>query len=191
MRNYILRVYNKNGIDYKEHTFQAQNKDDLRKKAIGKVPDGVYTMYSPTGYPLGSVSISKKSIDKAEKKRGFIPKEQYDQLYYFTQDSIWDLMKDYKKSSPLEVISPRRYDSLDEARKGAIARSYKDFCEIQAIGSTLKGSRSIAQYVFKGSKYLGCVTYNVLKDKVAYALWSPAEHPKELFPLNKDGTIRK
>ena len=190
MRTYILHVYQKDGT-FKEYSFKAQNKDDLRKKAIGKVPDGRYGMYSLTGYPLGTVIISKKSIERAEKKRGFVPKEQYDQLYYFTQDFIWELMKDYKKSSPLGVIRPRRYDSLDDARKSAIARSYKDFKEISELGYTLNRGKSITQFVFKGDKYLGSVTYNVLKDKVAYAFWSTADHPKDLIPLNKDGTIKR
>lgn len=191
MRTYILYTY-KNGLKDKQYVFEAQNKDDLRKKAVGKIPDGSYSMYSTTGTLLGYVRISQKDIVKAENKRPFLPKAEYNNLYYFLNEDdrrrfVTDPMKHPLDQVP---ISPRRYDTLDDARKGALNRSKKLWDENQwnlDMGFKRPILQNISVCVYKGMNYLGFVTYDTTKKHAG--TWTSADHPKDMVFLNKDGTI--
>ena len=184
MRTYILYSY-KNGLKDKKYTFEAQNKDDLRKKALGKIPDGAYSMYSPTGTLLGSVKISQKDIQKAEAKRPFLPKDEYNDLYYVIEEDLRRRKITDPAKHPLDQIltSPKRYDTLEQAIKGALNKSKKIWDENQWLSKP----QNISVCVYKGRKYLGFVTYDITR--TFGGTWSPADHPKDEVPLKKDGTI--
>jgi len=174
----------------KSYQIQAQNKDDLRIKASkADLPKSKFSVRDSNGEGINIVIDTTKD---AKQKRGFIPKEQYDQLYYIMNDRQYDLCN-MEGRDPL-VFASRRYDTLDEVRKAAIARSkknMKDYIDASTgpwphLAKTLPG---FSVMVFKGRRYMGFVTVNPSKSKMLpyTATWSPAENPKDEIPLGPDG----
>ena len=82
-------------------------------------------------------------------------------------------------------MGAKRYDTLQEVRKAALAKSNRLFSQWDF------GIRTpISVYVFKGDKYLGCVeTSKMLKFRAFDGMWMSKENPKDPSPLMKDGTI--
>lgn len=161
----------------------------IKKVAYGKVPDGRYCVFSKFGKNLTYVDISALTKKNAEKKRAFMPKDQYDQLYYYIEGDVAEYWVQKMGKSPLLYTSPRRYNTLNEVRKAALAKSYKIYKENEtwkSMGFT-KG-HSFAMWVYKGTKFLGIVHYDWMKH--FDGLWAPAEHIKDPQPLRKDGSIR-
>lgn len=162
---------------------QAQNKDDLKKKAYGKVPDGHYSMYAQNGSYIGGVNISKRSMEAAVKKRPKMSKEDYDQLYFYVGGGPVK-----SGESPLRFASPRRYDDIDSARKGALAKSKKIFSENMAMMEWGFKPKNYEVAVYKGTKYMGSVYYD-RNSKAWVGLWYSVQTPKDPSPLRADGSI--
>lgn len=161
----------------------------IKKVAYGKIPDGHYKVFSKTGKDLiYTVRISAITKKNAEKKRPQMSKDQYDQLYYYIEGDVADYHVFKMGKSPLNFTSPRRYDTLNEARKGALAKSYKIFRENKVAREYGWKQHSFAVYVYKGTRFVGVVTYDWMKHYDG--LWASAEHIKDPQPLNKDGSIR-
>lgn len=125
----------------------------------------------------------------ATTKRPYLPKEQYDQLYFFVDGKFLPrILKG--EVDPFQACSNRRYDTIDEARKASLAKSKKNWAEIKVSAYPF---HSLDVAIFKGRKYVGSVEYNILRDKklsIEYdGLWYPAEHPKDPSPILSDGTI--
>lgn len=178
MRTYILRDY-RSPTDHTDYgPFTVENKDELYKVAYGKVPDGYYQMIAKNGTRIGRIRIDKKNLNR----RPHLPKDQYDQLYYYVDPGRYEAIF-IKGESPLRVTSPKRYDTLDEVRKSALSRSLKLYKESQFWS----GGKPWFVMVFKGTRYLGSVEYDPLR--MYDGMWMSAEHPKDPNPLRKDGTI--
>ena len=183
-------------IDYKtdaEYVVEAKDKKDLRIQAYGKVPEGNYKVVNRDGSTKYYLNVTKKGYERAKNARPFLPKDQYDQLYYYVGENR-GFKRILQGEDPLLFSSPKRYDTIQDARKGALAKSKKDWMMIREA-PFLSVDHSLAQHVFKGRKYLGCVEYNILrgKDKGIHdyfdGLWYPVEHPKDPSPILADGSI--
>ena len=119
------------------------------------------------------------------KKR--IPKEKYDQLYYYVPGRTAEHWIVEKGESPLNYTSPRRYDSLDAVRKAALARSrkvYRDDKERVKWGFPPEG---FVMWIFKGTEFVGTVQYDFLK--CFAGLWSERYMPKDYVAIDKDGCV--
>lgn len=171
------------------YTFDVQGGlAGIKKAAYGKVPDGSYLVFSKNGKQLYTVNITATTFKNAQKKRAVMPKSEYDQLYYYMNGDTADHWVFKMKESPLRYTSPRRYDTLNEVRKAALAKSravYKENVTLKSYG--MKG-KSFAMYVFKGTKFLGVVHYDWMGH--FDGLWASAEHIKDPQPLRKDGSLR-
>lgn len=133
------------------------------------------------------VSTFALRTDSGKEVRPYLSKEEYNDLYYWV---MGDLVRNYNYD-PDKILTraSKRYDTLDQVRKSAINQSKKVWDEINYFGS----NRNIDVQVFKGKKFLGTVTYNILKGKKPMfdkyeGIWSPAEHPKDEQLLKKDGS---
>ena len=188
MRTYILKQKGETVA-----TIKAQNKEDLRKKASQMLPPGYYVAHSPNGLSLYGISTEPKAMARAEKKRPRLPLEEYNQLYLYVPGQYMARINK-GELDPLSVRSPRRYDTIDDVRKAALAKSkkvWKDIVATMDAGYRYIGD-SMDIHIFKGTVYIGCVEYNTLKDKMPMAydgLWYPKEHPKDPSPLLADGRI--
>ena len=183
-------------VNYKTgeaYSVDAKDKRELSLKAYGAVPDGTYKVINKDGSVKYYLEVSKKKYERAKKARPTLPKDQYDQLYYYVGDKR-GFSRILEGEDPLRFSSPRRYDTLQEARKGALAKSKKDWAEIREAGR-FAFQQSLTQHVFKGRKYLGYVEYNILKGKdngihdYFDGLWYTVEHPKDPSPILMDGSI--
>lgn len=132
----------------------------------------------------------------ATSRKGYIPKEEYDDLYYYMEDSQFNSY--LRGRDPLKMTSPRRYHTIQEVRRSALAKSKKNFAIMIGFSKDMPQMvklYSLAVHVFKGRIYLGCVQYNSLKGAEGGmhdfydGLWFPAEHPKDPVFLLKDGSI--
>ena len=122
-----------------------------------------------------------------------MPKNEYDQLYYYVSDIAMGRIA--KGEDPLRFTSPRRYETLEEARKAALAKSKKEWSILhsnEGIWPNLPG-HSLNQHIFKGREYIGSVGYNALKGMDGGAhdnydgTWLPTEDG-EPYPIIQDGT---
>ena len=187
MRKYTLV----NIATKKSYELTAQNKDDARKKAnSGILPEGKYRGYDSKGYNLMTIEVGAKAKAKYEGKRPLLPKEQYDQLYYYTPGWILEELPK-SKYPPQHYSSPRRYDTIDEVRKAALSKSKKIMQEInfRASNGWRTDGMNMSLCIFKGNKYLGFVTWGGIPGFPWKGTFSPAENPKDEVPLNADGTI--
>lgn len=116
-------------------------------------------------------------------KRPYMPKNEYDQLYYYIPANVYNNKVINGRESPLMFASPRRYDNLDAARKAALAKSKKIMSERRAIGFSMH-SPDIC--VMKGTRFVGSVC--VETGGIADGIWQPAGS-RDLSPLRNDGTI--
>lgn len=162
----IKRVY-----ATKEAATKAGERLLVDVKASGLTPVGTFVLRSATGKEI----------------RPYLSKEEYNDLYYWV---MGDLVRNYNYD-PDKILTraSKRYDTLDQVRKSAINQSKKVWDEINYFGS----NRNIDVQVFKGKKFLGTVTYNILKGKKPMfdkyeGIWSSAEHPKDEQLLKKDGS---
>ena len=139
MATYILQdKYNSRNFDkdYPYHVIEAQGGlDGIKKEAYNKVPNGYYRVYTKNGKRFGSVSISEESKRKAERKRPVLPKEQYNQLYFYVEIGVLTRAKVPQGKNPLDYIpiSPRRHDSLTDARRAALSNSHKTYTNNKAM----------------------------------------------------------
>ena len=176
MRTYIIK---KDRVPIA--TLQAQNKEDLRKKVSEKLPPYKYFVETSTGSPLYWLDTTDKGMKRAAKKRPFIPKEQYDELYYFLEEHLFKQYLQGKRPQDM-IYGGKRYDTLQEARKGALAKSNRLLESIYPVPITL--------YIFKGGQYLGHVeTAKMMRDANFDGTWAPKEYPKDWSPILKDGSI--
>lgn len=198
MTTYILQLQS-NCIRIPNHLY-ALNRDKplhifdvtggtntIKKIAYGSIPDGYYEVFSKNGNWITAIQISAVTKRNAEKKRPQMPKAQYDQLYYYIEGDVAEYHVFKMGKSPLNYTSPRRYDTLNEARKGALAKSYKIFRENKVAREYGWKQHSFSVYVYKGTKFIGVVTYDWMRHYDG--LWAPAEHIKDPQPLRKDGSI--
>ena len=179
MRTYILEN-RKTGKRY--GPFTVKDKDELRKSVFGKIPDGYYNMIAKTGNKVGEVKIDEKQA----KRRPQLSKAEYDELYYYVEPGAYESYY-LKGKSPLSVTSTRRYDTIDEVRKAALAKSQKLYQTAKWRMEMFGRADPYYVAVFKGTKFLGTVEYDLLKTNPG--LWMSAQHPKDPQPLKKDGTI--
>ena len=195
MATYILQdKYNSRNFDkdYPYHVIEAQGGlDGIKKEAYNKVPNGHYTVYTKNGKRFGSVSISEESKRKAERKRPVLPKEQYNQLYFYVEIGMLTRAKVPQGKNPLDYIpvSPRRYDSLTEARRAALSNSHKTYTNNKAMEKyydNWTANHPTEMCVFHGPKFLGTVEYAPIKGVDGF--WTPAGS-KDPRPMNKDGTL--
>lgn len=110
-------------------------------------------------------------------------KEQYDQLYYYVDGSVYQRLVVNRGDDPLRHTSPRRYETVDEVRKAALAKSIKVNRESKYVYT----GKSTDQVVMKGRRFIGVVSIDI--GGRFDGLWWPAEHPKDPSPLRKDGSI--
>lgn len=144
-------------------------------KESGMVPVDSFTIRNPSGKEV----------------RPYISKDAYDELYHFINADVRrGFASSYEQYRTKVPILSKRYDTLDQARKGALAKSKKKWEENQFFGR----KDNISMEIYKGQKYLGFVTYNILKDKNPMfkgyeGIWSPAGHEKDEQHLKKDGSL--
>ena len=114
-------------------------------------------------------------------------KEEYDKLYFYTTQTAFDRIS--KGASPLDFTSPRRYGTIDECRKAAVAKAKKNLEEIAYFGRSMQGGAPV--HVFKGTRYMGCAEYDAYRPKGAahIGMWYSAENPRDPSPIYKDGSI--
>ena len=127
----------------------------------------------------------------ATSRKGYLPKEEYDELYYYMGDGGFSHYM--QGDDPIRHASRRRYHTIQEVRKSALAKSKKNLAVLRddpwAVGYGL------GQYVFKGRRYVGCVKYNDFKGTYGGVsdqydgLWYPVEHPMDALFLLSDGSI--
>ena len=185
-------------INYKtseEYIVDAKDKRELRIKAFEQIPEGTYKVINRDGSLKYSLNIDKKRYDNAKKARPFLPKDQYDQLYYYIVGRAQRAV-DIDRKDPLQFASRKRYDTIQEVRKAAIAKSkalWKDILETHPPFRPMEPTSTV--FVYKGRNYLGFVEYNILKGKDGGihnyfdATWHPKEHPKDPSLLLADGSI--
>lgn len=161
------------------------------KEAVTKAGEKLLADVKEAGMtPIGSFIIRTPSGKEA---RPILPREVYRNLFYWIPIEtmqMWEM--DYRADPGDERrFGRRKYDTLDQARKGALNQSKKRWDEIQYFPNSYS---NISIAVYKGPKYLGFVTYNILKGKKERfngfeGTWSPAEHEKDEQLLKKDGTL--
>ena len=143
-------------------------------KASGLTPVGTFILRNASGKEV----------------RPYLSKEEYNDLYHFISTDVrMSYANNYEEYRNKVPILSKRCDTLDQARKGALAKSKEIWNHNLYFGR----SHNISIEVYKGQKYLGFVTYNILKGKDPMfkgyeGTWSPAEHPKDEQLLKKDGS---
>ena len=181
----------------KRYEIVAQNKTELRKLAYGKIPDGRYVIYNKKGEVADSVTISKRTKTMAEKKHN-LPKAEYDNLYFYVTEGGQDWIRK-GEYTPTQMSSPRRYESIQEVRKAALAKSYANY-RIIKDGYPFR-DKSVIFYIYKGSKLLGEVFCSPL-EKAPYkgtGVWigygyynvGPVKSGSTSYRLMKDGSIKR
>lgn len=165
----------------------AGGQRELIKLVYGKIPDGLYVTFNKNGgsrYMSPMIEVSKKSYDKAMK---WVSKEQYDQLYLYVNK---DEYEDYLKTGSVKYIFSNRYNNIEETRKGALNKSYKEYMYYKKDAERYnRPVRAPAYfYVFKGkTKFVGAVIYDPTRASDGY--WYSADNMKKAVPLKKDGTL--
>lgn len=125
-----------------------------------------------------------------------IPKEQYDQLYFYMDKRCFNAVQ--KGDDPIRLSSPRRYDTIQKVRKAALAKSKKEWSEIVTVSKRfpeLVKNNSLTIYVFKGRTYMGFVEYNIHKrtdggiHDFYDGMWYSANNPVNPSMILMDGSI--
>lgn len=170
----------------------AKDKRELKVKAYGQVPDGIYHVLKKDGSLKDVLKVDSKTSERASKARPKVSKEQYDQLYYYMDESQY--RQTLKGADPLNYTSPRRYDDIQSVRKAALAKSKSEWTKMRDF-PVFSYNTTSAMHVFKGRKYLGYVEYNVLKGKDNGihdhydGLWTSVDRPKDPSPMLSDGSL--
>ncbi len=189
---YILQDRTSGKIYY----IEAKDKRELKVKAYGQIPDGIYSVLRKDGTTKGVLKVDAKTSERASKARPKMSKEQYDQLYYYMGGAQYREV--LKGADPLGYTSPRRYDDIQSVRKAALAKSKSEWGRIRDFLATFPNSpinSTTTMHVFKGRKYLGHVEYNYLKGKdngmhdYYDGLWVTPDRPKDPSPMLSDGTL--
>lgn len=151
----------------------------------------VQNMYLQDAWMRRQASKRKKYGTATNTKKKYIPKEEYDQLYFYVNGKyVPRILKG--ELDPFHVRSNRRYNNIDDARKAALARSKKNWAEIRVTNFPMN---SLDVAIFKGKDYVGTVEYNTLKGKdngihdYFDGLWIPKDHPKDPSPILDNGKI--
>lgn len=195
MATYLLQNNNSWDIDWSKpfYTIVAQGGlNGIKKEAYNKVPDGYYTVYTKNGKHFGSVRISEKSKRSAERKRPVLSKEQYNQLYFYTDIGTVERSKVPLGKNPLDYVhtSPRRYDSLTDVRRAALSNSYKTYTKnkmMEPYFTNWSVNNPTEMCVFQGARFLGIVEYSPIRGTNGF--WTPAGSRTRKI-MNKDGTLR-
>lgn len=196
MATYIIQSkYNSRAFDkdYPYYIIEAQG--GLRgivKEAYNKVPNAHYTVYTKNGKYFGSTWIDEKTKKDVERRRPVMPKEQYNELYFYIDSGTLARSKVPQGKNPLDYIptSPRRYDSIVDVRRAALSNSYKTYTNnkrMEPYYTNWTANHPTEMCVFQGSRFLGNVEYTPMKG--VDGLWTPAGK-KDQRVLNKDGTLR-
>lgn len=169
------------------------SKEYHTKEAVTKAGERLLADVKEAGMtPIGSFIIRSPS---GKEVRPILPREVYRNLFYWIPIETmqkWEM--DYRADPGDERrFGQRKYDTLDQARKGALNQSKKRWNEIHN-GYNFYNYSNISIAVYQGPKYLGFVTYNILKGKKDMfkdyeGTWSPAGHEKDEQLLKKDGTL--
>lgn len=186
MKTYYVKKWGDS--DGKEHTIKAKDKNELKEKMIGKLPYGRYTVKDENGKSLTGITLHAHS-------RPQLPKEEYDNLYFYIPEKAQSLIDSGKYSPPR--LAHGRYDTITEARKSALAKSYKGY-KINAI--TGWDNEPVIFNIYKGTKLLGQVYCSPFA-KAPYkgtGKWIEYVHPNGLpfmtantYTLFKDGSVKK
>lgn len=177
----LRRTTDPNG---KEYIINARNLIELRNSAYGKIPDGRYSVRNEKGVALSPVTVNK---------RGYLPKEEYDKLYFYIPSRSQRLIES-GEYTPVELAG-RRYDSLQEVRKSALVKSYKSY-KINTM--TGYENEPVLYDIYKGNVIVGQVYCSPFA-KAPYkgtGKWIEYFHPKgnpiwmsKTYRLLKDGSI--
>ena len=151
----------------------------------------VQNMYLQDAWMRRQASKRKKYGTATNTKKKYIPKEEYDQLYFYVNGKyVPRILKG--ELNPFDVRSNRRYSNIDDARKAALARSKKNWAEIRVTNFPMN---SLDVAIFKGKDYVGTVEYNTLKGKdngihdYFDGLWFAKDRPKDPSPILDNGKI--
>ena len=157
---------------------------------IEKCQKGRYYVIGPTGKVIKYIPITSKT-------RAFIPKAEYDNLYYYVSQRGQDRINE-GKTTPLKVSSPRRYTTINEVRKAALSKSYSDVRSIKQ--GAFEFEHPLIYYVYKGMNVIGQVN-SLPFAKPPYkgtGVWYTNKRSSgttfvhgEKYRLNKDGSIEK
>ena len=122
----------------------------------------------------------------------YIPREEYNSKYWIVTGSNDWIKKVFASEDPAKFALPRRYETINEVRKAALNKSKKNIERIRYAGERFLLT---GVYVFKGSRFVGIVEYNLLKgnkdgihDRYD-GLWLPADNPKEPSTMLADGSL--
>ena len=157
---------------------------------IEKCQKGKYYVIGPTGKVIKYIPITSKS-------RAFMPKAEYDNLYYYVSPNGQNRVNE-GKYTPLKMASSRRYNTINEVRKAALNKCYSDIRSIKQ--GAFEWDHPMEYYVYKGMNVLGKV--NALPfAKPPYkdtGVWYTNKRSSgttfvhgEKYRLNKDGSIEK
>ncbi len=133
---------------------QALNVNNLKEKMIAKFPSGKYFVKDESGKSLHSITLNHYS-------RPILPKEEYDNLYFYVTERGQEMINDGERT-PQRVSSPRRYSTINDVRKSALAKSYANYkraVELKKIGMErlINSDESVMLYIYKGSNVMGMV----------------------------------
>lgn len=136
----------------KQYKIQAQTVNDLKEKMIGKCPNGKYSVMDDAGRAFKNITINQYS-------RPVVSKEDYDALYFYVTERGQEMINDGERTPP-QVSSPRRYNTINDVRKSALAKSYanyKNAQQLKAVGMEryISPNDSVILYIYKGSNILG------------------------------------
>lgn len=191
MKTYIIESY-KTG---KTYTIKANNINELKEKMIEKCNKEVYIVKDDTGKSYKPIHLNHYS-------RPMIPKEDYDNLYFYVTERGQKSINNGTK--PQNVSSPRRYNTIEDVRKSALTKSYANYKVYQELingrfPQLANTVDSVILYIYKGSKVLGTVycaplakpPYKGTGVYVEYARKGGMLIVGKEYRLMKDGTISK
>ena len=115
-----------------------------------------------------------------------IPLEEYNKLYYCITEREYK----YHKATgiPYWRSAKRRYTTLVDARKAALAKSNKILIDNVYAPLALRDSATV--YVFKGNDFLGYVTTAKMFPGYTMAgVWNAKGSIKDDQPMKRDGTL--
>lgn len=149
MKTYYIK--NTAGEQFK---IQAQTVNDLKEKMIAKCPNGKYSVKDESGKVLNSITLNHYS-------RPVLPKADYDNLYFYVTARGQERIND-GECTPQEVSSPRRYNTINDVRKSALAKSFANYrhgAQLKEAGMEryITPDESVLLYIYKGSNILGMV----------------------------------
>lgn len=119
-------------------------------------------------------------------------KEEYFKLYYYLTDREYRFTKERGDLPQEGALGRKRYDNINDARKGALAKSNRIYDENKKASMWGFRQENVSVMVWKGDRFLGNVTTTKmfpLYKKFCAGIWNTAENPKDDIPIKADGTI--